>query len=345
MTGAAVPAISVRIRYATKAAMAELVAAADDLGLHGAWVSEPWGFDAGAVLGWAAGATRRVVLGTHIASVFARTPVATAGVAASLATLSDGRFRLGLGTSGPQVVEGWHGVPFERPLERTRDTVAIVRAALTGEPVVHAGRSVTVPSRPDRRPLRFSQLGEPLDVPIYLAALGPANQRLAAEVADGWTPTPYSPDAHDTFAAPLTAALAEHDRVGAVRIAPVCPVAIGPRLPDLLDLERGWSALYLGGMGLPGQSFYAESARRLGHAAMADAVQTRWTAGDRRGARAAVSDAYADSIGLFGTVERVRERLDRYVAAGVDEIVVELRKPDVTDQVEDLRLLWKAVHG
>ena len=338
-------AISLRLRYSPTAGLADLVALAEDLGLHGAWVSEPWGFDAGAVLGSMAATTRRLVLGTHVTSVFARTPAATAGLAASLTTLSGGRFRLGLGTSGPQVVEGWHGVPFDRPLERTRDTVAIVRQALSGAPVAHAGRSVTVPLDPGDRSLRFSQLDAPVDVPIYLAALGPANQRLAAAVADGWTPTPYSPDDHEVFAAPLVAALDEHGRQGAVRLAPVCPVAIGDRLPELLDLERGWSSLYLAGMGPPGKSFYAAAARRSGHAAMVDAVQERWAAGDRRGAAAAVTDAYADSIGLFGSVERVRERLERYAAVGVHELVVELRKPDLADQLDDLRLLWKAVAG
>jgi alkanesulfonate monooxygenase SsuD/methylene tetrahydromethanopterin reductase-like flavin-dependent oxidoreductase (luciferase family) len=236
-------------------------------------------------------------------------------------------------------------VPFDRPLERTRDTVAVVRQALSGAPVAHAGSSVTVPLHPGGPSLRFSQLDGPVDVPIYLAALGPANQRLTAAVADGWTPTPYSPDDHEVFAAPLVDALAEQGRAGALRLAPVCPVAIGDRLPELLDLERSWSALYLAGMGPPGRSFYGAAARRSGHSAMVDAVQERWAAGDRRGARAAVTDGYADSIGLFGSVERVRDRLERYARAGVHELVVELRKPDLADQLDDLRLLWKAVTG
>jgi F420-dependent oxidoreductase-like protein len=339
-----IPAVSIRIRYQGLSTLSPLVQAAEDLGLSGVWVSEPWGYDGGPLLGWVAANTRRVTIGTHIVSVYARTPAATAGLAASLATLSDGRFRLGLGASGPQVVEGWHGVPFDKPIERTRDTIAIVRSALSGEPVEHAGAAVTVPLPGGRgRPLRFSQLGEPLTVPVYLAAMGPRNQVLAAEVADGWSPIPYSPDAHAIFAADFTSALDAADRHGQVRVAPVCPVAVGKDLEALLGLERRWSAFYLAGMGTQSTNFYADAGRKMGHSAMVDAVRERWFAGDRPAAYDAVSAEYADSLGLFGPPERIRERLERYVDAGVDEIVVELRKPDVDDQLDDLRALWDAL--
>jgi F420-dependent oxidoreductase-like protein len=343
-TGDRPPAVSVRLRYSPGPAIGEVAALADDLGLHGVWVSEPWGFDAGPVLGWLAARTRRVALGTHVASVYARTPAATAGLAASLATISGGRFRLGLGTSGPQVVEGWHGVPFDRPLGRTRDVVSVVRQALCGEAVELEGETLTVPLPGGRgRPLRFSQLDAPIEVPIFLAALGPRNQRLTAEIADGWTPTPYSPDAHDILAADLAKALAEVGRVGHVRLAPVCPLAVGDDLDVLHDLERGWSALYLGGMGPADQNFYARLATRMGHGPMVEAIQERWQAGDRRGAKAAVDADYVDGIGLFGSPARIRERLQRYTAAGIDELVVELRKPDLDDQLADLRALWAVV--
>jgi F420-dependent oxidoreductase-like protein len=305
-------------------------------------VNEPWGFDAGAVLGWVAASTRRVLIGTHVCSVYARTPAATAGLAGALQRLSDGRFRAGLGSSGPQVVEGWHGVPYERPLARTRDTVAVLRTALSGETVRHHGAAVVLPLPDSRgRALRFSQLGEPLTVPVYLAALGPASQRLAAEVADGWTPTPYSPDHHRACAGPLLDALAATPR--RVALAPVCPLAVGNDLPALLGLERSWSAFYLGGMGTARQNFYANLARAMGREEMVMRVAAAWSAGDRSAAREAVDCDYADSIGLFGPVDRIRERLARYAAAGVDELAVELRKPDVEDQVDDLRKLWEVV--
>jgi F420-dependent oxidoreductase-like protein len=306
------------------------------------WVNEPWGFDAGAVLGSVAATTRRVLLGTHIVSVYARTPAATAGLAAALQVLSEGRFRLALGTSGPQVVEGWHGVPFDRPLARTRDTVAVVRAALAGEAVELAGESVTLPLPGSRgKALRFSQLGEPLTVPIYLAALGPANQRLTAEVADGWTPTPYSPDHDHACAGPLRKALAETGRP--VAFAPVVPLAVGDDLDELLELERGWSAFYLGGMGTSSQNFYANVARAMGKEAMVERITTAWRAGDRAGARAAVDADYADGIGLFGSPERIRDRLARYTEAGIDELAVELRNPDPDRALADLRALWDVV--
>jgi F420-dependent oxidoreductase-like protein len=343
-TGAGGPAVSVRVRYAPGPALGAIAALADDLGLHGLWVSEPWGYDAGPLLGWVASRTRRLVLGTHVASVYARTPAATAGLAASLATVSDGRFRLGLGTSGPRVVEGWHGLPFDGPVDRTRDVVAVVRQALRGEPVELDGETLSVPLPRGRgRPMRFSGLGDALEVPIYLAALGPRNQRLAAEVADGWTPTPYSPDAHDVIAADLATGLAAGGRTGEVQLAPVCPCAFGDDLGPLVDLERGWSALYLGGMGPTTENFYARLATRMGHGPMVEAIQERWQAGDRRGAKAAVDAGYVDAIGLFGSPTRIRDRLERYRAAGIDELVVELRKPDLADQLADLRSLWDAV--
>jgi F420-dependent oxidoreductase-like protein len=339
-----IPRVSLRIRYADPKALAALVAAADDLGLHGVWVNEPWGFDAGTVLGWVAANTSRVLIGTHVLSVFARTPAATAGLAGALQSVSDGRFRLGLGTSGPQVVEGWHGVPFHKPLARTRDTVDIVRKALSGEPVSHDGASVTVPLPGGRgRPLRFSQLDGPTDVPVFLAAMGPQNQRLTAEVADGWSPTPYSPDCHDAFAEAIETGLAENGRRAEVTFAPVVPVAVGAGLDELLDLERGWSAFYLGGMGTSDENFYARAARRMGHGPMVDAIAGRWQAGDRRGAKAAVTSEYADAVGLYGPPDRIADRLTRYCAAGIDELVVELRKPDLADQLDDLRVFWKAI--
>jgi len=331
--------LSIRIRYADPSVLADLVCAAENLGYDGVWVSEPWGVDAASVLGWCAARTRRIVLGTHVASVYARTPAATAAMAASLAHLSGGRFRLGLGTSGPDVVEGWHGVAFERPVARTRDTVAVVRSVLGGGPVSHRGPTVEVPLREGQRPLR-SALAATADlpgIPVYLGALGPANQRLTAEVADGWTPTPYSPDHHPTLAAPLLDGLAANGR--RVAFAPVCPVAAGPDVSALLRLERAWSALYLGGMG----SFYARAAATSGHGAMVERVRERFAAGDRRGARDAVSEDYADGVGLFGPPGRLRERAGRYAAAGVEELVLELRKPDRVDQLEDMAAVRKAI--
>ncbi|CAJ1586021.1 LLM class flavin-dependent oxidoreductase [[Mycobacterium] wendilense] len=330
--------ISVRVRYADPTKLGDLLRAAEDVGLHGLWVSEPWGYDAGAVLGWCAANSRRVLLGTHIVSIFARSPASTAGMAASLWTLSGGRFRLGLGTSGPGVVEAWSGVRFVKPVARTRDTVNVIRQVLSGQMVSYRGETLTLPlAGSGRRPLRFAQLAEPIPVPIYLGALGPRNQALTAELADGWTPTPYSPDHHALFAAPLSTAIAESGRD--VKIAPVVPIAIGDDLPAMFALERRWSAFYLGAMG----DFYAKAVARMGFGRMVADVRQRWSTGDRGGAGSALEDEYLDSIGLFGSVERVAQRLRRYEAAGVDEVVLELRKRDHRDQLDDLRTMAKVL--
>jgi F420-dependent oxidoreductase-like protein len=328
--------LSVRVRHSEPAVLEPLLPAAESLGYDGFWISEPWGVDAAAVLGWCAARTRRIALGTHVASVFARTPAATAAAAATLQNLSGGRFRLGLGTSGPGVVEGWHGVPFQQPVERTRDTIAVLRAVLSGDKVTHGGATVSIPLD-GRPPLRTAMSAAVPPVPVYLGALGPRNQRLTADVADGWTPTPYSPDHDRELAAPLRDRLAANGRT--VAVAPTCPVAVGSDLNALWDLERGWSALYLGGMG----DFYATAAAAMGYGAVVTRVRERWTAGDRRGARAAVSDDYADAIGLFGSPDRIRRRAARYAAAGVHELVLEFRKPDLTDQLADLRMVREAL--
>lgn len=330
--------VSLRVRYADRKSLTDLVATAEQVGLHGVWISEPWGYDSSALLGWCAAHTDRLELGTHVASVFARSAAMTAGLAASLWSLTDGRFRLGLGVSGPAVVEGWHGVNFRRPVARTRDTVAVIRQALRGEPVSHHGDEVSVPlDGSPWRPLRFALGSGAAPVPIYLAALGPANQRLTAEIADGWTPTPYSPDHHHTFAAPLLQRLKSTGRH--VRLAPVAPVAVGAERSRLHDLERGWSALYLAAMG----EFYAASARRMGYADMVDEIRGHHGRGDRAAARQAVSPDYLDSIGLFGTPAAISRRLGEYEAVGVDEVVVELRKRDSADQLADLRALGEAL--
>jgi len=232
------------------------------------------------------------------------------------------------------VVEGWHGAEFAKPIARTRDTIAIVRQVLSGGYVDYAGTTVSAPlAGSGRKPLRFAGSTSANNVPIYLGALGPANQRLTAEQADGWTPTPYSPDHHPVFASDLAAALAANGRQ--VQLAPVAPIAIGEDLRDMWNLERRWSAFYLGAMG----EFYARAATRMGFGDMTSRIRRLWMAGERTAAAAAVEDSYADAIGLFGPAPRIRERLDRYAAAGVDEVVLELRRRDLVDRLADLRAI------
>ena len=330
--------LSLRIRYTDRKAMGELVQTAESIGLHGVWISEPWGYDSSALLGWCAANTRRLTLGSHVASVYSRSPAMTAGMAASLWSLTEGRFRLGLGVSGPAVVEGWHGAPFEHPMERTRDTVAVIRQVLSGDPVDYHGKTLSVPlAGSGRAPLRFALRAGDAPVPIYLAALGPANQRLAAEIADGWTPTPYSPDHHQLFAAALIQASQDNGR--RIAVAPVAPVAVGADRGALHELERAWSAFYLGSMG----DFYADAARRMGFADMVAAVRHHTRSGDRAAARQAVTDDYIDSIGLFGSAADIGQKLRRYEQIGADEVVLELRKKDLSDQLADLHELGRVI--
>ena len=222
--------ISLRLRYTDRKSLTDLIATADEVGLHGVWISEPWGYDCSALLGWCAAHTDRLELGTHVSSVYARSAATIAGLAGSVWSLTEGRFRLGLGVSGPAVVEGWHGAAFDRPVARTRDTVAVIRQALSGEPVSYRGETISIPrAESDWRPLRFALQSGAAPVPIYLAALGPANQRLTAEIADGWTPTPYSPDHHQAFAAPLLEALEVHRSPCATRPGGTCRRRHRPR--------------------------------------------------------------------------------------------------------------------
>jgi F420-dependent oxidoreductase-like protein len=329
---------SLRLRYTDRKALAELVSTAERVGLHGVWISEPWGYDSSALLGWCAANTHRLVLGSHVTSIYSRTPAAIAGMAASLWSLTEGRFRLGLGVSGPAVVEGWHGVPYDRPLARTRDTVAIIRQVLAGGSVSHHGETVSAPlAGSGRAPLTFARRTESTPVPIYLAALGPANQRLTAEIGDGWTPTPYSPDHHQAFAGPLEDETMRSGR--SVVLAPVAPVAVGADRRTLHELERRWSTFYLSSMG----DYYANAARRMGFGAMVDAVRLHRRDGDIAAARNAVTPDYIDSIGLFGSTAEIAERLQRYERIGIDEVVLELRKKDLADQIADLESLGRVI--
>lgn len=336
----AVVLVSLKLRFSTMESFAALGVEADRVGLHGVWLSEPWGFDATVLLGWLAARTERVLIGTHVLSVFSRTPAAFAGLAGSLQRASSGRFRLGLGASGPQVVEGWHGVPFAAPVARTRDVIAVVRTALGGDTVAIDGTSVSLPLPGGvGKALRFAQLGEPMTVPIYVAAMGDRNLQMAGAVADGWIPFPWAPRG--------AAAYEEHLAVGrAGRSAALGPLALAPSVSvgfgdvtHLRRMERSSIAFSLGAMGPPGQNFYVDAVGRLGFGDVARMVQRRWLDGDRDAARDGVSDDLVDAVSILGDAELAERRLAEYRAAGVDELVVELRHRDLPSQLADVRTL------
>jgi F420-dependent oxidoreductase-like protein len=302
----------------------DLALEAERLGLDVCWVAEAWGADAPTALGWLAGRTRRMLLGSGVIQVGTRTPVAIAQAARTLAELSGGRFLLGLGASGPQVIEGLHGVPFARPRTRLRETVDVVRMTLAGEKVAYAGETVTIPlPGGSGRPMRLS--GSPCpDVPIYLATLSPRMLRLTGEIADGWLGTSFVPEAASAYLTHLDTGLAAAGRTRAdldvCQGAEVAFAADEDELARMVDDRRAGLAFSLGGMGSATSNFYNAAYSRQGWAEVAAQVRERWLAGDRVGAAALVTDEMVLATTLIGTEAVVRARLAVWQAAGVDTV-------------------------
>jgi F420-dependent oxidoreductase-like protein len=321
---------------------AQLVQDADRLGYHSVWTAEAYGSDAVTPLAWLAAITYRIRLGTGIMQMAARTPAMTAMTAMTLDALSGRRFLLGLGVSGPQVVEGWHGQAYGKPLGRTREYVSIVRAILAREkPVSHSGEHYQIPyAGPGAtglgKPLRSILHGRP-DLPIYLAAIGPRNVALAAEIADGWLPVFFSPDRAALFRPALDEGFARRAPGLAPRerfdIAPTVPVVCGPDVAACRAHVKPRLALYIGGMGAAGRNFYNDLASRYGYDADARRIQALYLAGKKDEAIAAVPDALVDEVALCGPRERIRDRLAAYRAAGVTTLIC------MTDQPDTVRLM------
>ena len=303
--------------------LAMLAQEAERLDFATAWTAEAYGCDAASTLGWLAAQTSRIGLGAAVLQIPARTPAMTAMTATTLDILSDGRFHLGLGVSGPAVSEGWHGVRFNPTLARTREYVEIVRAALRGERVDHQGQQYTVPlAGTGHRPLRLS-VRPARDVPIYLAAVGPKGTELAGEIADGWLAAFFSPEHSAARVAAIRAARQAAGRQrGRFDVIATVPVSIGDDPQTAADHLRDYFALYLGGMGTRQQNFYNQLAREMGYEEQAALVQERYLGRDRAGAAAAVPFAFMDETALVGPRERVAERLCRFAEAGVDTVTV-----------------------
>ncbi len=297
----------------------DLIQEADRLGVYAVWAAESYGSDAVTPLAWIGALTTNIHLGTAIMQMPARTPANTAMTAITLDQLSGGRFLLGLGLSGPQVVEGWHGLPYGKPLPKTREYVAIVRTILQREqPVVFQGEHYQVPyAGPDA-----TGLGKPLksiihgraDLPIYLAAIGPQNVALAAEIADGWLPVFFSP-AHyaETYQEHVEAGFARAGNgkgMDRFDIAATVPVVVGDDVAACRNQVKPFLALYIGGMGARGKNFYFDLACRYGYEAAANAIQDHYLAGQKKEAVAAVPDELVDAVALCGPKERIAERLE-----------------------------------
>ncbi len=325
---------------------AQLVQDADRLGYHSVWTAEAYGSDAVTPLAWLGAMTFRIHLGTAIMQLAARTPAMTAMTAMTLDSLSGRRFLLGLGVSGPQVVEGWHGQPFGKPLGRTREYVSIVRAIFARDkPLAHAGEHYQIPyAGPGAtglgKPLRSIVHGRP-DIPIYLAAIGPKNVALAAEVADGWLPVFFAPERMGLFRPALDEGFARRAPGLAPRerfdVAPTVPVVCGSDVAACCARVKPRLGLYVGGMGAAGRNFYYDLACRYGYEADARRIQDLYLAGKKEEAIAAVPDALVDEIALCGPRERIRDRLAAYRAAGVTTLIC------MTGGPEALRLMAELV--
>lgn len=297
----------------------ELAREADRLGFAVAWAAEAYGSDAATVLTWVAAHTTRMDVGSAVFQIPARTPAMTAMTAATLDTLSNGRFRLGLGVSGPQVSEGWHGVRFDRPLGRTREYVDIVRMALRRDRVSYTGEHYRLPL-PDGPGKALKLTVHPVreHIPVYLAAVGPKNLELAGEKADGWLAIFFSPEhAADSLAAVRTGRKKAGLDLAGFDVVPTVPLSVEEDLDAAAEPVRGYAALYVGGMGSREQNFYNALATRMGYGAAAREVQDRYLARDYAGAAAAVPLAFLDETSLLGPKDRIADRLQAYAQAGV----------------------------
>ena len=306
----------------------ERILEVERLGFDSVWSAESYGSDAVTPAAWIAARTTRIDVGTGIMQLAGRSPAATAMTAMTLDGLSGGRFRLGLGVSGPQVVEGWHGQPFGKPLARTREYVEIVRRIFRREKSLEfRGEYYQIPyTGPDAtglgKPLRSILHGRP-DLPIYLAAVGPRNTALAAEIADGWIPTFFSARRIKMFREWLDAGFRARGGAPArFDLMPMVTVVVGDDVAACRQPVKAKLALYVGGMGARGRNFYNDVARRYGYEEAAATIQDLYLAGRRAEAEAAVPDALVDEVALCGPRERIRERLAEWSASGITTLLI-----------------------
>ena len=306
-------------------------------------VAEAYSFDAISQLGYLAAKTSRIELGSGVVPIYTRTPTLLAMTAAGLDYVSGGRFRLGIGTSGPQVMEGFHGVPFDAPLGRTREVVEICRQVWRRERVTHQGRNYQIPLPPDRgtglgKPLKIINTPVRERIPITIAALGPKNVELTAEIAEGWQPVFFYPEKADAiWGEALRAGQAKRDaRLGDLDVMVGVSLAIGDDVEDRLQWAKPQLALYIGGMGARGRNFYHNVATRYGFGETADRIQDLYLSGRKNEAIAAVPDELVRSVSLIGPRGYVEERIAAFAEAGVTTL---LATPVTADGGEYVRFV------
>jgi F420-dependent oxidoreductase-like protein len=319
----------------------EQVVELEKVGVDIALVAEAYSYDAISQLGYLAAKTSTIELGSGVVPIYVRTPTLLAMTAAGLDYVSDGRFRLGIGTSGPQVMEGFHGVPFDAPMGRTREVVDICRQVWRREKVNYDGKHYQIPLPEGRgtgvgKPLRLINHPVRENIPITIAALGPKNVELTAEIAEGWQPVFFYPEkADEVWGDALRAGYAKRDPArGPLDIMVSASLAIGDDVEDRLAWAKPQLALYIGGMGAKGKNFYHNLATRYGFGEVADHIQELFLAGKKDEAIAAVPDELVRHVSLVGPRGFVKERLAAYQEAGVTTMLVH---PLATDDAEALR--------
>jgi F420-dependent oxidoreductase-like protein len=302
-----------------------LAQAADRAGLEGVWVSEAWGQDVVSILAILADRTERIGIGSALMQIPARQPTAAAMAAATIDVISGGRMRLGLGVSGPQVSEGWYGVPFERQLGRIREYVEIVRMAWARQPVIHEGRNFQIPTEEGMglgKPLKLMAKPVQERLPIYVGAIGPKSVELVGEIADGWIPAFYDPDDGAGLLGALERGLAKAGRDRSeIDVAPTVPVAVEDDVEEARNALRPIISFYLGGMGARDKNFYVDLLAANGLADEAHEVQDKFLSGDRIGAAMALTPEVIDMCGVACTPGELGERLGRFEAAGANSVI------------------------
>ena len=327
----------------------EVVRTAEDSGFESVWVAESYGSDVVSVLAWLAPQTKTLKLGAAIMQVPARPPAAAAMAGATIDKLSGGRFLFGFGPSGPQVSEGWYGVPYAKPWGRTREYIEVVREIIAREgPVDHQGTHYQLPL-PDGegKALKLNFHPERNEIPVFVGAIGRKSVEMAAEICDGWIPIFFSVDAFEaTWGEHLEAGFAKGGRQRSdLEVSPSLQVAIDGDLEAAKAVVKAGLVLYFGGMGSRKTNFYVDLAHRFGFGEVADAVQERFQDGDRAGAYEAVPDEIVEATSLVGTEAEVAERIERFRGAGIDRLIVSPVHAERDQQTHTLQRLAALTAG
>ena len=318
-----------------------IVQEAERLGYDSVWTAEAYGSDAATILAWIAAQTTTIKLGSAIFQMPGRSATMTAMTAATIDQLSNGRMLLGIGPSGPQVSEGWHGVRFAKQLQRTREYVEVLRLAFSRERVVYDGETIQLPL-PDGpgKALKLTIAPVQDEIPIYLASIGPKNTELTGEIGDGWLPTIVSPEHMDVLTEPLRIGAERAGRsLADIDIAPTVNANITDDQAGARDAMRPFLALYIGGMGSKKKNFYNEVVQRYGFQDAAAKVQDLYLDGKKDEAAAAIPDELIDSVSLCGSADRVREQLRLYRAAGVGTLIITPMAWSREERIKQLRLI------